>query len=68
MTRYCVDNERLQQSAAELRARRGELRSAFGVAGDAPVVLFCGKLIEKKQPLMLIEAFLARVRERACRC
>lgn len=59
--RYCVDNDRLRDVAAALRPRRGELRVELGVDDDAPVVLFSGKLIEKKQPLMLIEAF-ARVR------
>jgi glycosyltransferase involved in cell wall biosynthesis len=61
-TPYCADNERLQRSAAKLRSRRSELRSALGVAGDDPVILFCGKLIEKKRPLILLEAF-RRVRE-----
>lgn len=59
--RYCVDNEFFRAKAAELAPRRRELRASFGITDDAPVVLFAGKLIEKKQPLMLIEAF-ARVR------
>jgi len=58
---YCVDNNALRRRAGELRPRRRELRARFGVEGDAPVVLFAGKLIAKKQPLRLIEAF-ARVR------
>ncbi len=63
---YCVDNIYFQARARELMARRDESRGRFGVTGDAPVVLFSGKLIAKKQPLLLIEAF-ARVR-RARRC
>jgi glycosyltransferase involved in cell wall biosynthesis len=59
--RYCVDNRFFQTSARSLAPRRGEVRAALGVGDDAPVVLFCGKLIPKKQPLRLIEAF-ARVR------
>jgi glycosyltransferase involved in cell wall biosynthesis len=59
--RYCVDNDFFRAQAAELAPRRGELRRSFGITDDAPVVLFAGKLIEKKQPQMLIEAF-ARVR------
>lgn len=55
--RYCVDNRYFRDMAASLRLRRGEMRARFGITGDAPVVLFSGKLIEKKQPLMLIEAF-----------
>ncbi len=63
---YCVDNAYFQTQARALVARRDELRARFGIADDAPVVLFSGKLIEKKQPLLLIEAF-ARVR-RTRRC
>jgi glycosyltransferase involved in cell wall biosynthesis len=64
--RYCVDNEFFRGKAAELAPRRSELRASFGITDDAPVVLFAGKLIEKKQPLMLVEAF-ARVRaEQPC--
>lgn len=61
--RYCVDNAFFGARAAELALQRCALRASFGITDEAPVVLFAGKLIEKKQPLMLIEAF-ARVRER----
>ena len=63
---YCVDNAYFQKEAGALAARRDEIRARFGITDDAPVVLFSGKLIEKKQPLQLIEAF-ARVR-RTRRC
>lgn len=59
--RYCVDNAFFRSRASELAPRRHELRAGFGIDDDAPVVLFAGKLIEKKQPLRLIEAY-ARVR------
>lgn len=59
--RYCVDNAYFQRRASELAHRRDELRWRFGITDDAPVVLFSGKLIDKKQPLLLVEAF-ARVR------
>lgn len=59
---YCVDNATLQQQAASLAGRRQELRARFGIAADTrPVVLFVGKLIPKKLPLLALEAF-ARVR------
>ncbi len=54
---YCVDNAFFQERARELAPRRREVRESFGITGDAPVVLFTGKLVEKKQPLALIEAF-----------
>ena len=59
--RYCVDNAWLQAQHATLRPHRDDIRRSFGINDEAPAVLFAGKLIEKKQPLMLIEAF-ARVR------
>ena len=64
--RYCVDNRVLQQRALELRAQRPALRAGFGITDDAPVVLFCGKLVEKKQPLLLLEAFERVQRRQRC--
>lgn len=64
--RYCVDNEFFQRQAQELSPLRRELREQFGVRDDAPVVLFCGKLIERKQPLVLLEAFDAARKEYPC--
>jgi glycosyltransferase involved in cell wall biosynthesis len=60
-SRYCVDNAYFQGCGAQLTPRRAALRASFGIDNDAPVVLFAGKLIDKKQPLRAIEAF-ARVR------
>ncbi len=62
--RYCIDGDALRVRFDAAVRRRSEIRARFGIAGDAPVVMFCGKLIEKKQPLRLIEAF-ARVRRGA---
>jgi glycosyltransferase involved in cell wall biosynthesis len=61
--RYCVDNEYFRRRAEELRPRRDELRARFGIEGDIPVVLYVAKLIPKKAPLVLLEAF-RRLRER----
>ncbi len=55
--RYCVDNAYFRAQAAALAPARTEIRSSFGIDDGAPVVLFTGKLIDKKQPLRLIEAF-----------
>lgn len=61
---YTVDNEALQRTAAALRPCQAALRRAFGIDPAAgPLVLFVGKLIPKKQPQLLLEAF-ARVRRR----
>jgi glycosyltransferase involved in cell wall biosynthesis len=65
-TPYCVDNATLQAHDRALRPRRAELRREFGIADDRPVILFSGKLIDKKQPLETIEAFARLRAEREC--
>jgi glycosyltransferase involved in cell wall biosynthesis len=64
--RYCVDNDYFQRRATELAARRRELRASFGISTDAPVLVFCGKLIAKKQPLLLLDAFEKLRRRHPC--
>jgi glycosyltransferase involved in cell wall biosynthesis len=54
---YCVDNDFFVAEAARLAPRREELRASFGLVPGLPVALFSGKLIPKKQPLLLLEAF-----------
>lgn len=61
--RHCVDNAAFRARGAVLAPERARLRASFGIPDEAPVVLFCGKLIAKKQPLLLLDAF-ARVREK----
>jgi len=51
---YCVDSELLERQYTA--ATRGTFRRAHGIPQDAVVVLFSGKLIEKKDPLRIIEA------------
>jgi glycosyltransferase involved in cell wall biosynthesis len=63
---HCVDNRYFQAQADLLRPHRGGIRARFGVTDDAPVVLYSGKLIPKKQPLALVEAYARVRRERPC--
>ena len=61
---YAVENERMQAEAQALRGRRSELREQFGIAeAGGAVILTVSRLIPKKQPLLLLEAF-RRVRAR----
>jgi glycosyltransferase involved in cell wall biosynthesis len=61
---YSVDNDSLRASARLEDADRMELRRGFDIAdGAGPVVLTVSRLIPKKQPLFLLEAF-RRARER----
>lgn len=64
--RYCVDNDYFQRKAEELAPSRGEIRVRFGITDNAPVILFSGKFIEKKQPLLLIEAFAKVYKQTPC--
>jgi glycosyltransferase involved in cell wall biosynthesis len=63
---YSVDNAFFRHHAETLAPQRLELRAKWGIEDDRPVILFAGKLIGEKQPLLLLEAY-RRVRERrAC--
>lgn len=53
---YAVDNSFFQRRCAEARPRREKLRAELGVEPGWPVVLFCAKLIEVKDPATLIRA------------
>jgi glycosyltransferase involved in cell wall biosynthesis len=63
---YCVDNERLRRAHARLAPDRAKLRRSFGLPQDQPMFLAVSRLVAKKQPLAILEAF-RRARERvAC--
>jgi glycosyltransferase involved in cell wall biosynthesis len=63
---YCVDNERLRRAHTELGPERAKLRRSFGLPEDQPLFLAVSRLVPKKQPLAVLEAF-RRARERvAC--
>lgn len=53
---YCVDNAFFTKTSVAWRHKRSELRSAFGF-DDRPIVLFVGKLVDRKRPLDLLQAY-----------
>jgi glycosyltransferase involved in cell wall biosynthesis len=53
---YAVDNQRFRAAAVSLRGDRARIRRSHGIAEDATVFLFCGKLIPAKRPLDVVEA------------
>ena len=64
---YCVDNARLVETDLKLRPFKNELRSKLGIPSDSgPVVLCVSRLIPKKQPLFLLEAFKRARRQVRC--
>lgn len=56
-TPYAVDNERFNRDFSELRDKKNELRWELGINQEKIVILFCGKLIDKKRPLDLLFAY-----------
>ncbi len=56
-TPYAVDNERFQKAARELKSKRREFRKELGIKPEDLIILFVGKLIEKKRPFNLLKAF-----------
>ena len=57
---YAVDNARFSAEAERWRSSRAALRESLGLPPGLPVVLYAGKLIERKRPLDLLRAY-ARV-------
>lgn len=54
---YAVDNERYIEASSKLRNKKYELRKDLGINKNDMVILFTGKLIEKKRPFDLLMAF-----------
>jgi glycosyltransferase involved in cell wall biosynthesis len=59
----CVDNDALAAAASKLAPHRDAIRARLGITPESgPVILSVARLIPKKQPEFLLEAF-RRVRE-----
>lgn len=64
---HTVDNDFFQREAERLRPQRAALREQFGIGPeDGPVVVTASRLVEKKQPLFLLEAFRRLRRHHRC--
>jgi glycosyltransferase involved in cell wall biosynthesis len=61
-TPYVVDNDRLQRERAALLLERDRLRAQFHLPHQKPVIATVSRLIAKKQPLALLDAY-RRVRK-----
>ncbi len=53
-----VDMRRFVQAAKQRRHHLTALRRSYGIPKESPVVLFVGKLIDRKRPLDLVQAIL----------
>jgi glycosyltransferase involved in cell wall biosynthesis len=56
---YSIDNARFSREALKCMPRRQELCQQYGLDPGLPAFLSCGKLIPKKRPLQLFEAYMA---------
>lgn len=56
---YAVDNAAFEAAAKELAPKRAKLKKKFGIPEDSSVILFVGKLIQKKRPMELLVAYAA---------
>jgi glycosyltransferase involved in cell wall biosynthesis len=54
---HAIDNERFSRHDHDRRQEANSRRAELGIAGDAPVILFAGKLSPVKSPGMILEAF-----------
>ena len=55
---YCVDNVFFQDKATAAGATREKLRAALGLEPGRPVILYASKMIDRKRPGDLLEAYL----------
>lgn len=60
---WAVDNERFERESRFVPGERDELRARYGIARDRVVFLFSAKLVPRKDPLTLVQAF-QRMRHR----
>ena len=67
MVPYAVDNARFMADAAKANATREAFRAQLGLESGRPILLFAAKLIERKRPAQLIEAFATVQAEPALR-
>jgi glycosyltransferase involved in cell wall biosynthesis len=58
---WAVDNARFQAGARSARATRENLRNLLGLERNRPIILFVGKLIERKRPADVLEAYARMV-------
>jgi len=61
---YSVENKEIIREAADLRPNGAKIKQEFGIKNDNPNIIFVGRLIDRKHPIDLIDAFQS-VQEKA---
>lgn len=54
---YAVDNARFKSGYRQLKDRKDEFKKGLGISPEKVVILFCGKLMPRKDPLDLLWAY-----------
>ncbi len=54
---YVVNNDFFISKAQELISKKEELKKKFNIPLNCPVILYSGKLIDAKQPILLLKAY-----------
>ncbi len=54
---YSVNDEALIARAEKLKTQKHALRESMGIEYDDFVIIFCGKLLSRKDPLTLVKAY-----------
>ena len=54
---YAVDNDFFSKRSLELQSRRTQLKEQLGISLDLPVILYASKMIPRKRPMDLLEAY-----------
>ena len=57
LTPYAVDNGRLAKNYKKLKSKKEEIKKELSIPSEKTVILFNGKLIEKKRPIDLLKAY-----------
>jgi len=61
---YCVDSAQIEAQVRQWQPQRDELRAKLGIGTGECAFLFSGKLIPKKQPLLILDAIVDLPSER----
>lgn len=56
-TPYAVDNSFFQERSKKTKERVSALKKELGLIDDIPVIVYASKLIKRKNPVLLLEAF-----------
>jgi glycosyltransferase involved in cell wall biosynthesis len=54
---YAVDNSLFQEKINNAQSAQQKLRTQLGLTNDWPIVLYVGKFIKRKNPVLLFDAF-----------